>query len=226
MMKCYVILLFLFPTCGFNTAGADIRTDDQIIREWTDFYRTTFNLDLDFSEVEIPPYQDGYDRVIVVAEEITCEQIILKMRESFDVLFANSYLPIYFDHQVSSIRNNTKTYAIRVRNSDSSGEYVQPLNNVELFPVDYQKPSSINDITLMERLIFELKYHTETNRHLDVETFTVCNGSHFRKDSLALSPAVGWKTGKGAYYPPFLFISECYSLFTLDGLYSRNVITY
>ena len=52
------------------------------------------------------------------------------------------------------------------------------------------KNRSVNDIarlrgiTLLERLIMELKYFSETGEHLDIESWTLCSGSRFSDGSV------------------------------------------
>ncbi|MBN1158797.1 MAG: hypothetical protein JXA61_05405 [Bacteroidales bacterium] len=224
-MKARLLFLLILLTCGFTGQTSDPPSDAQVMQEWKAFYKTHFNLDISMSEVDIPPFREEYVRIIIVAEGITCEDIILEMKQEFEVLLVNKYLPNYFDRQVKSRRNNDRTYAIRVKNNEVAGENQATTGVETTSPGTFEIPD-INNITLLERLIYELKYYDETRNHLDIETFTVCSGSHFDRDSLELSPAVGWRTGRGDYYPPFLFISECFSAFTLDGMYSRNVISF
>lgn len=219
------LLQFIFLICCCGAQGVEPVSDTQSLLEWKYFYEKYFGIDLTISDIRIPAYKEDYDRIIVVAKDLSYEDIILAMKKRFELLLVNAYVTNYYDHNILDRRNNNDSYAIRIRNKDYSGEIRYVATYVEKFTVANIKPSTINDITLMERLLFELKYFDETNNHLDIESFTVCGGSYYKKDSLALSPAVGWKTGKGAYYPPFLFISECYTAFTLDGLYSRNVLT-
>lgn len=225
-MKAKPFIYLILLACCFRALCIEPPSEAQILQEWKAFYKIHFNLDLNLSGVDIPPYREAYDRIIIIAGGITYEEIILAMRQEFEVLFANKYLPKYFDIHIKSNRNNEETYAIRVKENNDSGEIQRTSTGVEKFSVDSIKVLIINNITLMERLIYELKYFDETMNHLDIETFTVCAGSFFDRDSPELSPAVGWKTGRGSYFPPFLFISECYSLFTLDGLYSRSVVSF
>ena len=215
------MLAMLCPTL---VQGIDDIPDQQSLREWQAFYQKYFRMDLDISGILVPEQQEGFDRIIVVAGGLTHQAVIEVMREHFEMVCVNAYLTNFYDHQTYSVRNNDQTYAIRVRNTEISGEYKKMATAVEKTSA-VNTGLVINDMTLLERLIYELKYYDETGGHLDVEGFTVCGGSYFKKDSLVLSPAVGWKTGRGAYYPPFLFISECYKAFTQDGLYSRHVIT-
>lgn len=221
-----LILVTVLMTAFLSPARGEPAGDEQVKKEWMTFYRKYFNLDLNLSHLSIPPHQTGYDRVIVVAGGLTFESLILVMRQHFEVLFANTYLPGYFDHNIISSRTNEQTYAIRVKDNHEAGETYRTSVGIEKLFSDAPEGRPVNEINLKERLLLELKYNDESGDHLDQETFTVCTGSYYRKDSLALSPAVGWKAGNGSYYPPFLFISECYAVYTLDGLYSRSVVAY
>lgn len=223
-MKTKSLLLFLAVICCLRVQGTNGIYDPQILQEWKAFYQKYFRIDPDLSDISVPEYEDGFDRILVVAGGLTHQDVIEVMQRHFEMICVNVYVGNYYDHQILSIRDNIRSYAVRVRDTGTSGEYKKMATCVEKIPA-MNDGLAINDMTLLERLIYELKFYDETGGHLDVEGFTVCCGSSFMKDSIALSPAVGWKTGAGAYYPPFLFISECYKAFTADGLYSRHVIT-
>lgn len=224
-MKVWILSAFMLILCGYDAGVDQAKSMQSDLDGWKSFYRRNFGLQLNLSNLSIPEHLDEYDRLIVVAEGISYEKLITTMRGYFDVVFVNKYLPNYFDNNLTNARNNSKTYAIRIRDRIESGELEQGSAAIEKV-VPGNKPGLplINDITLMERLLYEMKYFEETGQHLDLETFTVCAGSHFKRDSLALSPAVGWKQGIDAYFTPYLYISECYDIYTIDGMYSRNVI--
>ena len=53
-------------------------------------------------------------------------------------------------------------------------------------------------ITLVERMLFEMKYFLETGEHMDTqETYTMCAGS---RDSDGYVPYVCWHRGSGEMY--------------------------
>lgn len=226
MKRFGLILIFMVGFCSYRPGNELPESELNAVREWQSFYRRHFGLEPDLKNIDMPPLVDGYDRLIIVASGLSYERLIIEMRRKFDVVFVNKYLPNYFDNNFTHIRNNNKAYAIRVRDRIESGETDIGRAGIEKITPGNRHPLPvINEMTLMERLLFEMKYHEETNQHLDLETFTVCAGSHFKRDSLALSPAVGWKQGIDEYFTPYLYISECYDVYTIDGMYSRNVIT-
>jgi len=224
----YIKILFIILSLYSGLIKYESRdTQEYLKQEWKSFYKKYFNIDLRTDLIEIPEYQEGFNRVIIVAVDLSYKELISKMSEKFDVVLVNKYLPAYLDENIISKRDNTNSsYAIRIRDNTESGEDYQTSLGVEKQKYTSVSEFIINDITLKERLIYELKYHDETGDNLDKLTFTVCSGSFFRKDSTLLSPAVGYREGRGLYYPPFVYISECYASFTLDGMFSRNVISY
>jgi len=224
-MRMGILLICLLMFDSYKVADALSGAEIQSLQEWQAFYKRHFGIEVDVNAIDMPPRQIGYDRIIVIAGDLSYEKIILTMRKQFDVLFVNKYLPNYFDNYLTNTRNNNETYAIRVKNNTESGELDLGSAGIEKISPGGNPPFPvINEMTLKERLLFEMKYHEETRAHLDLETFTVCAGSHFKRDSLALSPAVGWKAGIDEFFTPYLYISECYDIYTIDGMYSRNVL--
>lgn len=55
--------------------------------------------------------------------------------------------------------------------------------------VNELKEKRIEGITLRERLLMELQYFKETNKHLDINNITLCSGSRFADGSV---PCVRW----------------------------------
>ncbi len=70
-------------------------------------------------------------------------------------------------------------------------------------------------ITLMERLILELKHFEETGKHLDVDKITLCVGS---RDSDGGVPSVNWNGVK-------LLVDWCRTSFSCGILRSRSVVS-
>ncbi|MBU3942419.1 hypothetical protein KKA24_00370, partial [Patescibacteria group bacterium] len=77
-----------------------------------------------------------------------------------------------------------ESYVIRVRERQEADE-----ENVNLSAEQVQK-RNIKGITLLERLILELKYWDETSNHLDVSNLTLCTGSRYSDGHV---PYVDWR---------------------------------
>jgi len=143
--------------------------EDQIIG-WLNFYRTFSGISVDLSKFEIPEKKKpGFDRLIVVAEGLTPNQLYDKCAEKFN---CHRYRNDLDKAIVHNDRDSSKgSYAIWVRDRVEADE---ELNDVS---ADWLKEREIPGITLLERLLYELKYFSETGKHLDIENRTLCSGS-------------------------------------------------
>ena len=151
---------------------------------WQVFFQKYFDMELDLSNLKIPPKQEGFDRLIIVPEGITPNRIYEACAKSFSCWKRIKDL----NQAVSqNDREPTETYAIWVRDRREADE-----ENKGIFPIQ-AKEKKIPGITLNERLIFELKYWDETKEHLDVENLTICSGSRY---SDGLVPLVPYYDGK------------------------------
>lgn len=148
--------------------------------EWQEFYRKYFRLSTDFSEVAIPEDPGGFDRVIFIPQGLTFAQVIKALRKQFQV-------SLYIEELDKEVTNNVRTpnqsYAIRLRERQEADEELKSTS------ADQLKRQGINCITLLERLVYELKYYSETNEHLDIINWTLCTGS---RDSGGDVPRVYW----------------------------------
>jgi len=137
---------------------------------WTKIYQKFFGLDCDFSQVRIPERQPGFDRLIVVAKGLTLNQV-------YDVCAKHFPCKCYNDNLDKTIPHNDRkpnqTYAIWVRDRVEADEELKNLS------ADQLKEQNIQGITLLERMIYELKYWDETGKHLDIHNWTLCSGSRF-----------------------------------------------
>jgi len=154
-----------------------------IIKEWQDFYLKYFGLTIDLSGVKIPRLRKGYDRVIIIAQGLTCNETLEALRKLFNVY--TSYVNDDLGKAISSnSRDTTSSYAIRVKDS------IEPDQEYFGKSADEADPQGNLGVTLLERLVLELKYFVETDQHLDVEGRTLCTGS--RVFAGAAVPDVDW----------------------------------
>lgn len=140
-----------------------------IREEWQKFYKTHFNWDVDFSQVIIPVKPiDGKWRPLFIAKGMTLN-FAFKICEK---LFSSWKYYDDLDKAISkNIRNADSHYAVWVRDE------VEP--DVEFLGKSTREadPEIKIGITLLERIIFEIKYFTETGKHLDIKGLTFCSGS-------------------------------------------------
>lgn len=148
--------------------------------EWTEFYRKYFRISVDFSGVSIPEEQAGFTRTLFIPEGLTINQVIKAMNKCFPVW---TYRDDLDQDVIVNDRNSTQSYAISVRDRVEADEELKNLSAKDL------QKQGINTLTLPERLVYEIKYWSETTEHLDVTNITLCAGSRYRLGDV---PYVDW----------------------------------
>ena len=151
-----------------------------IQEEWQEFYRKYFRMTVDFTEVAIPENLGDFERVIFIPQGLTYTDIVKVLKKKFKVWFYTEKL----DKDIKDdVRTSDKAYAVRLRERMEADEEWKNTSANQL------KKQSINTMTLMERLILELKYYDETGEHLDINNVTLCAGSRSSGGSV---PRVDW----------------------------------
>ena len=133
-------------------------------KNWQKFYKDQFKWDVDFSGVIIPSKPSiGIWRLLIVAQNMTCNRVFAR----WEILF-NCWR--YWD-DMDTARTAEKHYAVWVLDS------VEP--DAEFLGKSTEEADSDMEIgvTLLERLLQELKYFSETGNHLDITGLTYCSGS-------------------------------------------------
>lgn len=153
--------------------------------EWNEFYRKYFRMTVDCSKAHVPDDLGGFDRVIFIPAGLKIGKVIEAMRKSFNVW---SYTDNLDKDITENIRQPDRNYAIRIRERVEADEELKSLSANQL------KTQGVNCITLLERLVLELKYFSETGQHLDVSNITLCAGSRHRD---GLVPYVSWYADDG-----------------------------
>ena len=148
--------------------------------EWQEFYRKHFRLEVDFSDVQIPDYLGGFDRVIFIPKGLKLNDVVKTMKKCFPVW---SYTDDLDKDVTENVRISDRNYAIRIRERVETDEELKNLSANQL------KQQGVNCMTLLERLVLELKYWSETGQHLDVSNVTLCAGSRLRNGYV---PSVDW----------------------------------
>ena len=152
-------------------------------KEWENFYQTHFKEKVDLSKVKIPKKPTtGSWRLIFIKQGLTIEEAFQKCKELFDAI---KYTQEPLDEVVTeNTRKPTQQhYAIWVKDTlEPDPEYLGKSTQ----QVD---PDMKIGITLLERLILELKYYSETKKHLDIKGATFCTGSRVADGGV---PGVLW----------------------------------
>jgi hypothetical protein len=149
---------------------------------WYGFYKSQFGLDLNFAKIRIPEQREDFDRLIVVAQGVTIQQVYDRCKELFG---AWKYTAASLDEAVIvNDRDASKgNYAVWVRDRVEADEEHNYRSVKQL------KIAEVKGGTLLERLLHELKYYRETGKHLDIENITLCSGSRHLCGDV---PSVGW----------------------------------
>ena len=153
-----------------------------IQEEWQAFYQKYFRMTVDFSDVAIPDDPGGFDRVIYIPKRLTFAVVVKALRKKFKVYLYTENLD---KDVVDNVRVADRNYAIRIRERQEADEELKYLSANQL------KTRGDSIITLLERLVYELKYYDETGQHLDVQNWTLCAGSRY---SGGLVPRVDWRS--------------------------------
>jgi len=158
------------------------------LQEWVHFYKKFFGLTLDLSGVKIPEKVAGFDRLIVVAHALTPNKVFSIIKKHFDAWRYTDDL----DRDVPHNDRNPKsgTYAVWVRDVVEADEEMKNLS------YDDCAEKQIKGITLLERLVLELKYFSETGKHLDIENWTLCSGS---RSADGYVPSAHWNPTYGKF---------------------------
>ncbi len=153
------------------------------LKQWEALYREEFSETHDFSRVKIPKKREGFTRVIIVAKDTTMNRIYAVCEKKFPCWRHTDDL----DKGVSTNdRTPTTHYAILVRDCVEADEELKDLSADDL------TTQKVNGITLLERLLLELKYFRETGKHLDPQSVTLCSGSRYAGGRV---PGADWDDG-------------------------------
>lgn len=179
------------------------------LADWRNFYKQEFNLDVDVSEVKIPEHKHGFDRLIVITKGLTINQTYAACERNFKCWK-------YADDLDKAISVNDRdsqngTYAIWIRDRQEADEELKNLSANEF------KSKNIKGITLLERIIFELKYFKENGKHLDIDNVTLCSGS---RDSDGDVPSACWNRSYDKFYVYWSFADR-----SRDDLRARAVVS-
>ncbi len=179
--------------------------------EWEKFYRDKFGMSVDLSGVKVPDNPGGFDRILIVAQGLSIGTIIAILRRKYFKVW------VYREDLDDFVAKNERTpanghYAIRVRERIEADEELKNLSAEDIMA------RAFATMTLLERLLYELKYFRETGKHLDdVVNWTLCSGSRAADGSV---PDVCWDSNFDR-----LGIDWCCSWHASGGLRARAVVS-
>ncbi|MFA6495015.1 MAG: hypothetical protein WC246_01890 [Candidatus Paceibacterota bacterium] len=152
--------------------------------EWEKFYSDVMEMTVDFSSLVIPEKPEGNWWLVVVAPDVTHNQIIEKLRTLFPVWINAADFDEVIDITKEQRRATDNPYAIWVKANDEAGR-----ENAHKSANDL---GTTPQITLIERLILEYVHFKWLGGHLDISTTTLCAGSRKSDGNV---PRVHWDGG-------------------------------
>ena len=157
-------------------------------QSWLRFYRKVFNLEFeDATEIVIPPRLPGFSWLIVVPRYVDLRGVLEACKERFEVE-VKFYSDIASAVVANTRSNKNRGYAVWIRHRQITDDRLLGLSVQELEDI------GANTMTLLERLLAELKFYTETGRHLDQTKLTLCAGTRLEGDYF---PTVAWMRRPG-----------------------------
>jgi len=167
---------------GKTAVATDVASQ---LAAWQQFYLAEFEMTCDFSSLAIPKQRKGFGWLIVVAQGLTIEQVFQQCRKHFP---CGKYTDRDLDAAVPTNDRNPKDgpYAVWGRDTvEADSQYKNRSAN-------FLKEQEVSGITLLERLLLELKYFLETGgNHLDLRNVTLCSGSRYVDGFV---PRVCWRS--------------------------------
>lgn len=138
----------------------------EIREDWKKFYESEFGIEIDLSGVVIPQKPEGNYRLLFIAKGLTPNKVFNSWK--FPKWRYNDDL----DKAVpTNKRTATEHYPVWVLAGDEpDAEFLGKSTK-------QADPSMEIGMTLLERMIFQSKYFSETGKHLDVKGVTFCSGS-------------------------------------------------
>ena len=160
----------------------------ELIQDWREFYRRELEIQMPDTPF-IPKPQDGFERLIIVAPQLTHRKVIRALEERFGVFCHYKVHGVDPDRiVVERDRMPDAAYGVWIRANVDADEEFANLSANDL------RASKVAGITLLERLLLELKRFVDTGRHCDVDSQTLCTGSRHCDGS---SPCVCWESPLG-----------------------------
>lgn len=144
------------------------------VNAWDALFRS-ISIPCDCSKIELPTPVDGFDRLIIVPEEITLPKIVTELERHMDVWVHPDLQDDLDATALQRRRDGPKSYAVWVRDDpEADREFIH---------------DGMLTITLAERLLLGLLRIKQSNTQLDITGGTLCSGS---RTSAGRIPYVEW----------------------------------
>jgi hypothetical protein len=184
--------------------------EKEMISDWENLYKKYFpDKVIDLSRVEIPERtseeEKEFTRLIVRAEGITNKMLFKKCAELFPSV---NHTGENLDEAKDFVKRPAGAYAIWVRDAEEADEKHKNKS------ANMAEKEKLNAETLTDRLLHELKYFSETGKHLDEKTVTFTGSRHSDGNVLRAD----WYDGK-------FLVNRYGSDFRNDGCRFRQVVS-
>ena len=158
----------------------------KVLVRWETLYRD-LGITADFSGLKIPAKRQGFDRLIAVPRGIKIQQVYDACVGAFKCWkWTNENLDAIVTENDRDPANGN--YAIWVRERVEADEERKNKSANQL------RERGVQGITLLEHLLYGLKFFKETGRHLDINNITLCTGSRYRGGAV---PSVDFREFSG-----------------------------
>jgi hypothetical protein len=168
-----------------------------LLDEWVQFYQEVFELEVNFSHLKIPKRLPGFTRLLVVAKGLTLKRMLEVSKKHYRVDDSPSGRYHYGDQETRGTHDRipSEAYGVWVR------DQVDPELKYKDFHPRLLKERGVRGISLLEHLLFHLKYFRETGQCLDSNKIgTLCFGSRDAYSCIPCVRAHTYQTGKFELY--------------------------
>lgn len=141
---------------------------ENLLADWQRFW-AELGFSINPDEIVVPVYKPGFDRLLVIPQGLTINQAYDLCAKQFSCWRYTGDLDAAVVQNDRDPKNGS--YAIWVRDRVEADEELKNLSANQL------KERNVQSITLLERLVYELKYYLKTKKHLDIQNWTLCSGS-------------------------------------------------
>ena len=180
-----------------------------VLAQWEAVYRD-LGIVVDLAGLKVPAKRRGLDRLIVVPRGIKIQQAYNACASAFP---CRKWVGEDLDAVVNENDRDPSggAYAVWVR------ERVEADEEYKNQSADQLRERNVLGITLLERLLYELKFFKETGYHLDIKNVTLSAGSRYRGGRV---PSVRFRESLGQVHVLWCHPSSAYGF-----LRSREVVS-
>lgn len=188
----------------------ELNAESDILAIWQKIYHEWFGIEINVSELQVPEiYNPEKHFLVLVAKVITVNAVVSAMRKKFKVYLFTENPDVIFKNNDRTPEKGT--YLVLFNKNIEADEAFKRMSAYDLIKKKHK------GITLLERLLLEVLYFSETKKHLDIDNRTLCSGSRNSGDG---APEVFWSCDYDRFD-----VDWCGSGSFDGGLCSRSVVS-